>query len=468
MAYIASKDKTLAFALESAFGTPNGTDGDFVAVSCTPPKITRETEIESPDILTGQAGADSPLVIGARKAKLEFSMYLDGLGGSTAYVPGTDQIGDAALDKASRWFALVAAALGGKAAPDTSARLWRVVDGYATRTATNRANKVDAGCTTSATKAKADTDWDGDQYTGSMVLSATAGSTTTIAQGWSKTRKAGTPTVVDMFEAMARAGTDLDELYATATAWMSGVTRATLTARVMSGATCEQFTSCVCEKLVFHFPAGKRPWVDFTMRAYDYQHLYDATLADYALIVPRRNADLGQMHAGMYARLTLGGTATCGIGDLEVSWEPEIVEIPCIGSGISGVSDAYVSRNHVRAKFSIPRNSTDAIYNPTTDATPASGNVKWQRYLERGTTVSIGVYGAAELGRCFGLLCPSMILDKVPEIEERDSLDYWQIEAKGSTYDGDGKESVAGDAVVTTGDVAADTPMNSLLRVAVG
>ena len=102
-------DHSLAGAMQSAFGTPNTTDGDFVALKCEVPAVTFETEVTELDLLTGQPGAESERLIGARSGTISFTIPLEGL--KTGYTPSASESpGDAGV--LPMWLAMLANAMG--------------------------------------------------------------------------------------------------------------------------------------------------------------------------------------------------------------------------------------------------------------------------------------------------------------------------------------------------------------------
>jgi hypothetical protein len=98
--------------MQSAFGTPNTTDSDFVALLAEAPTVSFEHESQDLDLMTGQVGAAPETLVGRRKATLTFKLPLEGFVSGydpTSEDPGGTPAGDEVIPT---WFAMLANAMG--------------------------------------------------------------------------------------------------------------------------------------------------------------------------------------------------------------------------------------------------------------------------------------------------------------------------------------------------------------------
>lgn len=437
-------EHSLGFAMQSAFGTVNSTDGDFAYLRCEKPSVAFANETEELDLLTGQVGAAVERLVGRRSATLSFKIPLEGL--KSGYDPTTDDPGDAGV--LPPWFALLGNALGSNmsavsTAADFEAGLMASVSAYTSggvSSATSTAITVDNN--TASDKIAV----------GELVVTAASATSTTPQIGWAKTKAAQ---VVTLFEASANTVNSASaHVYGTATAYASSEISATapLTFRWLGDDTtfCYVLADCVCNSIKITWESGAVPTAEFSFDCYDFS--VDKTKG--GLVVPDAFTRIPQIVGTSNGRATIDGSMTCGLESCEWSWSATITPTKCHAASQS-ISGVRITKPRVRASFSVLHSSSDAVY----DAAGSAGNTGqhlWQSKWERGVRVSVGCYVGSSVGRVWSLLLPSGVLVETPSVEDRDGAVAYTLAVEAGSYSGD---------TTDTAETAANSPLNSIARV---
>lgn len=447
-------DYSLLIAPQSAFGTV--ASSGFEALQCEKPSISFATEITELDLLTGQVGAAPERLIGRRSGTLTFKMPLEGF--KSGYDAPSEDPG--ATGVIPHWLALLGNVLGSNNS--------QIVDD-ATQWAGAHLSNSDyvAGGVTSATTSAITATSDVEIYTnaeiraGQLVLTALTPTSTVVQMGFAKSRGGA---VLSLFEpAKAKVDDNDADFYGTSTAWLSTAhaTQVPQTVRWVgqNAAFCYVLQDVICEGFTLTWDSGAVPTVEFRCRFYDYT--MDKTAG--GLSVPDAFTRIPQIVGTYNGIATLGGAAKCGLASATVEFTQDIVEVVCHGA-TQGITSVAYRNPRVRASVSVLHDSDDLVY----DAAGVSGNTGshvWQSALELGTTKSLGCYVGAKPGRCFAFLIPAARIVEVPGVEDRDGSVAYSVAFEASAYSGD-STILPGPAPAL--ETAADSPINSLLRVAVG
>lgn len=439
-------DHSLAVAMQSAFGTANTTDGDFVALKCELPSVTFETEVTELDLLTGQPGAEPERMVGARSGTVSFTIPLEGF--KTGYDPTSDDPGDAGI--IPMWLAMLANAMGSNlsgvsTAADFEAGLMCSVSQYT-------ANGVASATSTAITldNSTASDKIDG----GQLVCTALSATTTAIQMGYCKDK---TGQVVTLFEASGQTVNSASgNCYGTATAYASSeyVDQKPLTMRWLGpdATFCYILQDCLVESCRITWESQAVPTAEFTLRFYNFS--MDKTKG--GLLTPDSFVRIPQIVGNSNGRATINGSVQCGLESCTWEWTATFTPVKC-HSASQGVSAVLISKPRIRASFSVLHDSTDLVY----DAAGSAGNTgshKWQSFLERQSVVSIGVYVGTTIGRIWSLLIPAGVIVEVPTVELRgeNSVAY-TVQVGAGAYTGDTSDKA---------ETAANSPLDSIARVA--
>ena len=366
-------DSSVGFAPQSAFGTENVTAGDFVYLKAESPSVTFETETTELDLMTGQVGAAPERIIGRRSGSITMSMPLEGL--ADGYDPTAQNPGDAGVLPYLQ--ALLGNAIGSYAdnwvgGVNTAAQFWSGERHISCSTytaagvSTALANSVTYDDPAASAKIKG----------GAYLLTSLSATTSAVQSGFAKNKIAQT---VTLFENASNTVNDnTANAYGTGTAWQSDNQPIPLTIRWKGNNTAfgYRLVDCICESFTLNLNASETPTVEFTFSFYDF--IADKTIG--GLVVPSSFQRIPTILGTSNGRVTIGGSATCGLEDVSIGWSAgDLRVIPC-HSEDSGIASVQIVRPVITAAFSIPHKDTDGIYDA--GGTPAnSGAHAWQYLL---------------------------------------------------------------------------------------
>lgn len=441
-------DHSLGIAPQfTAFGTPNNTDVDYKYIQADAPKLQFATEIVEQDLMTGQVGAAPRRLVGRRHGTIGFSMPLEGF--KTGYDPTAEDPGDTGI--VPMWLALVGNALGSYAVGIVSAATFWKGDGLSVSQYT--AAGMESGTASSiVTTAPASAKIDG----GQLTVAALGASSTSPQIGFVKTKAVNTLT---LFEAAKNNVNDTAaDMFGTANAWLAvaHANQIPMTMRYVGEATeaCYVLQDCICSGFKITWEAGVVPTIEFTFNFYDYT--VDKTKG--GLQVPASFTQIPQIVGTYNGRAMLGADLQCGLTACVVEYKCEILERKC-HSASQGIDGVTYRKPRITAGCVIPWSSTDDVY----DAAGGAGNTgshKWQSFLERSVSSSVGVYVGSNVGRIFAFLVPNALFVAVPQSSVVDGAESFTLAIEAGAYNGDTSD--------IGGDVATTCPINSLFRVAVG
>lgn len=442
-------DHSLLVAMQSAFGT--AASSGFVALQAEVPKASFQTESETLDLMTGQSQASAERVIGRRHGSITFKLPLEGF--KQGFDPTAEDPGGApsgSVEVIPPWACLVANALGSNLSNvSTNADFWRgkhlsvsqyTSGGVASATSTEvvydnatASDKVDVG---------------------QLVVTATSATSTSPQIGWAKAKATQT---VTLFEASVNTVNSASaHAYGTATAYASSETSSVkpLTFRWVgqNSALGYILRDAICEKVVITWESGQTPTCEMTFKFYDY--LADSTIG--GLQVPSAYDRIPQIVGSTSGRATIAGTATCGLESCTWEWSATLRETKCHGTG-SGISAVSVYKPRVKVSFSVPHDSSDAIYDAA-GASATQGSHVWQSALELGTRKSLGVYVGTKVGKVFSLLIPSGLVVETPSPDVGEDVRY-TVTMEAASYTGDSTD---------TAETSADSPIDSVARIGLG
>lgn len=438
---------SLKAAPQTAFGTVNGTDGDFKSLLCETPSVTFDTAIEELDLLTGQIGAAPERLVGRRSGSISFKVPLEGL--KSGYDPTAENPGDTGV--VPHWMCLLGNVLGSQIAlADTTAKFWKGTHlSVSEYTAAGVASATTSAITYDNAPASNKVD------VGQLVATALSATTTSVQFGFAKT-KAGQ--VVTLFEASAIAVNDgAANAYGTGNAWLSSAQpdQLPLTMRWVGNNTVFAYIlkDCICDGVTITWESGAVPTAEFKYRFYDYT--IDKT--EGALATPDAFQRIPQIVGSNNGRATLAGTLpTCALESCTLEFTQEISEIKC-HSATQGITGVTYKNPRVRASCQILHIDTDLVY----DAAGVAGDTgshKWQSFLERGVSTSLGVYVGSNIGKLFAFLIPAGKIVAVPAVSLREGAVQYQLTIEASSYTSDSTD---------TAETSSNSPLDSIFRAGV-
>lgn len=439
-------------ALQAAFGTVHPTDADFSALYLSEaPTWAPEIETTELDGLSGQVGAAAEVVAGRRKGTLTIKGYCDAF--KQAYDPTAEQPGGTpvgSVEVVPAWFCLIGSALGSYGSGAATTADWRrgLHLSCSAYTSAGVASATSTAITTDNATAS-------DKIAvGQLCIAASSGTDTTPQFGFVKT-KAGQ--VCTLFEASRNTKNSATaNMYGTATAFTSTsqYTPKSFTFRLTGPETAQAIVvqDCTIERWTVTWDSGNVMTYEIQMRAYDYWH--DKTKG--GLVVPAAYERVPRFVGTANGRATIGGTATCGLRSCTVTWQAELREDTCHGAQ-QGIESVTVRRSTIEASFGLAYDSGDAVY----DDAGSAGNVgqhKWRSLLERGARTSVGAYVGSTVGRIAAFLLPSVV---VTGAQFGDQEGAWgdTVTVRAASYSGD---------TTDTSETTANSPINSVFRVAIG
>lgn len=439
-------DSSVGFAPQTAFGAENTTPGDFAYLRAESPSVTFETELTELDLMTGQVGAAPERIIGRRSGSITMSMPLEGLVDS--YDPTAQDPGDSGV--LPYLLALLGNAIGSYADNwgGTAADFWNGSEHLSCSSYTAAGVASAAANTVTYDDLAASNKILGGAY----LLTSLSATTSAVQSGYAKNKAA---LAVTLFENSTNTVNDnAANAYGTGTAWQSDNQPIPLTIRWKGNNTAfgYRLVDCICESFTINLNAAETPTVEFTFSFYDF--IADKTIG--GLVVPSSFQRIPTILGTSNGRVTIGGTATCGLEDVSIGWSAgDLRVIPC-HSEDSGIASVQIVRPVITAAFSIPHKDTDGIFDA--GGAPAnSGAHQWQYLLESGDTISIGVEVGSRIGRMWSALIPSAIVTAAPV--DAGELVRYQVQVEASSYSGDSS---------TTPETSANSPINSIFRIGQG
>lgn len=440
-------EHSVGFAPQVAFGTPNTTDLDTRFLLCDKPKVSFTTEIAEMELLTGQVGSAPERLVGKRGGTFVVSMPLEGL--SSTYDPTTMNPGTAGV--VAPWKCLLDNVLGSNiSAVASAADFW--ADLHASLSQYTSAGVASA---TSSILTLDNATASDKISVGEMVITATSATSTSPQIGFAKTKALQS---VTLFSAAQNTVNDPGaNVYGTSTGWLSSQhgNQLPMTIQWRGNATeaCYYLTDAVCENVKISWDVGSVPTIEFNFKFFNFS--VDKTAG--GLEIPDSFKRIPQLVGAVNAVASLAGTSTCGLESCVLEYSTEIKEIKC-HAATQGVTGVLYNKPRIRASMSIPWNSSDAVY----DSAGVAGNTgshKWQSYLERGVTTSVGMIVGSNVGKCFGFLVPAAVLTEVPSVEDLDGSVGFGLKFEAGSYSGDSTD---------TAESTSNSPIDSLFRISVG
>jgi len=429
------RDKSIAFAVETAYGTENTTGAEFLTTAF-PAEVgvpSHVRELEEFEASTAQVGAFEPPAPGSKHGG-SFSVRMPIRTLKTGYTAATDQPG-VTDDVVSHEILLWANALGSDASSGNTTENFRKGLHLHDEPHYDASGTRAAGSTTVVKLPTGEgTKW----KPGSFVAANTNVSDTATQVGF--VESIGTDDAT-LFEASQTAAAEGDKVYNTATAYLSGEEPQSLTFRIVGDAT--QFAliymGCIATGWTLEATPGKTPMLEIT---YDYtDRKWDTTAG--SLLSKDAFERLPPALGGSGAYFTLNGLEKC-IADLTISQANTIAYIPC-HSGAQGYTDLVVTDRALSASFAIVHGSGDTVTGDEHD---------YEYKLTQGTTLSLGLYIGNTIGKILGILCPAWHVTEQPQPELIDGLMYHRVSVRPSEYTGDGDGTV-------------DAVQNSIFRVGI-
>jgi hypothetical protein len=443
-------ESSLGFQMQAAWGT--AATNALKHLKCETPQFQPTTEVTELDLLTGQIGAEPERIVGRRSGTLTFSMPLEGM--KAGYDPDDTELSPrhnpGQTDTIPHWLCLLANAMGSDLSSVSTAADFS--DGkmcsYSTWTEAGVASAT-------STEITLDNSTASDKVKGGALIVTAASATSTSPQiGWVRAKSGQ---VCTLFEAAVNTVSSATaNCYGTATAYASSeaLDQKPLTFVWKGNATEFAYIlqDCICENATINWESGAVPTIEFTFRVYDFS--MDKTKG--GLSAPSSFKRIPQLVGTNNGRATLGGSAKCGLASCTWTWSATITDIVCHGAS-QGIAGVIITDPRIRASFSVLHESTDLVYNAAGSAGNTGQHV-WQSYLELGTTLSVGLYVGAQVGRIFSLLIPAGQIIEAPSIEDRDGSVAYTLTVAAGAYSGDTSD---------TAETAANSPIGSIARVAV-
>jgi len=444
-------DHSLKFAMQSAFGTPNTTDADFVAIDAEVPKVSFETQITEIETMTGIVGASPRRMVGSRRGKLTFKLPLEGYVEGydpTAENPGGTPVGGEVVPL---WQVLAGNAMGSN--NSAIASMANFIRGLGLSTSEYTAGGMASGtassivCDNATASDKVDV--------GQLVVAATAADPLTPQIGFVKTKATQTLT---LFEAAKNNVNDAAaNLYGTSTAYMSdevsSVHPVTFRWTGPNVALCYEPLDAICENIKGTWNVGEVPTVEFTYAFYDYR----VNKLDGGLTVPTSYNEIPQIIGSVSGFATINGSQKCSLESCTWEWSATLRETKCHGAE-NGVSAVSVIKPRFKAGFSVLHDTTDAVFDAAGSAANVGQHV-YQSALELGTRVSIGAYVGTQYGKIWSMLIPSAQIVAVPQVTLRDDEVAYTVELEAGSYTADSTD---------TAETTANSPIDSIARISLG
>jgi len=273
-----------------------------------------------------------------------------------------------------------------------------------------------------------------------------------VQSGFVKTKASQ---VLTLFEAATNTvNSAAANVYGTATGWQGADQPLPLTIRWVGNNAkfCYRLVGAICESFTINLNAAETPTIEYNYKFYD----FIADNVDGGIEIPDAYDRVPQIIGTANGRVTIGGTATCGLEEVTVEWSAgDLREIVC-HSEDSGIESVTIVRPTIKASFSIPQEKDDPIYDAAGGSDTEGAN-EWQSALELGTRKSFGVECGARIGRMFSILIPSGLVVAAPIAN--DELVRYSIELEAASYSTDSTD---------TAETSANSPLDSIFRIAQG
>ena len=448
-------DHSLLAAYQTAFGTPNTTDSDFVALHCERPEVKFEHELTELDLLTGQVGAAPERLVGRRSGSIRFAFPVEGL---VSGYTGSEDPGDAAPageEVIPPWFCLIANALGSNmSVVSSNTNFWR---GLGSSVSQYTGGGVTAAGTSTSAIVCDDATASNKVDVGQLVVAALSATDTTPQVGWVETKSGQTLT---LFEASVNAdANNAAHLYGTTTAYASSeiTETAPITFRWVGAnvVQCYDLEDSFCESFKISWESGAVPVCEFSYKFFNYQR----NKLDGELEVPAAYNRIPQLIGSNNARATIDGSNRCGLENCEFSWAAGSLRVTKCHGSTNGISAVEVLAPRVRMAFSVLDGGTgDDVYD-SAGSTANLGQYEWFSRLELAESISVGVYVGSQVGKILSMLIPNGRIVATPDVQFRDSSVAYGLQIEAAAYTADSTD---------TAETSADSPINSLGRVALG
>ena len=447
-------DHSLLAAYQTALGTPNTVDADFVALHCERPEVKFEHELVELDLMEGQVGAAPERLVGRRSGSIRFAFPVEGLvsGYDGTEDPGAAPAGEEVIPP---WFCLIANAMGSNmSAVATNAQFWR---GLGSSVSQFSDSDVVAAGTNSTTITVLDAGASGQIDVGQLVVTALTPTNTSPQIGWVKVKALQ---VLTLFEASVNTVADDDgDIFGTTTAYASAeiTETAPITFRWVGANAlhCFDLEDSFCDNFKISWEAGAVPVCEFSYRFFNFQR----NKLDGGLAIPAAYNRIPQLIGSNNARATIDGSNRCGLENCEFSWTAGNLRVTKCHGSTNGVSAVEVISPRVRMAFSILDDTVNDDVYDAAGATANLGQYEWISRLELATAITVGVYVGSQVGKILAMLVPNGKIVATPDVQFRDTSVAYGLQIEAGAYSAD---------VTDTAETTADSPINSLGRVALG
>lgn len=452
--------QSVGFARQTDYVTENSTNGDFhyFPAEVDVPSLVRATE--EFQAATGQIGAMEPPVAGSKHGG-EFTVKLPFQGFRASYNPTGMEPGVGNTVAPS--LVLLGNALGSvsEGAGITNATTFMAGQGLSNTAFNGGAygavtfalngvvSTAIVGSKTTINVAAAR----GEAFkTGQFFHCGTGVADTTPSLGWIESMVNGGAgdDVLTFSETMGVTPVALDEIFATAVAFLSDDKPQPLTFRFL-GAEAQQklvLIGCICTGGKLTLVAGKTPMLELKYSYTDHTWSgsgggLQAPSGEFLRIQPVLGTNAGRL---TYGASGLGGSLVHGFAEMELTWETTMAYVPSHSSA-QGVSEGITTDRKVTLTCKVPWDEGDAI---------AAGETIYGADFVAGTPRAVTLYCGGLPGRAFSVYMPSVHLAAQPTLENREGLMYHNLQFRPGRYATDG-------ASIT----ATDPARNSVLRIGV-
>ena len=435
--------KSVGFARESAYGTENTTDGDFLWLPAEVSVPTLARKVEDLKVATGQVGAYEAPIVGSKHGTT-FTLKFPLRTFKAGYAAATDAVSTAGV--VSPEYLLLANALGSNAAALVSSAALKsgahlATVAYSASDVASYTAGPPATVTATATNPAA----------GTFLFASTDANDAAPIRSWVKTASGHVATLSEVPQNVTATG---DNIWQTAVAWLSDAVQAPLTFRITGNAASQKLAliSCVCTGWVYHPKAGESATIELTFLATDWnQYATGGALWSYGNF-----NRLAPMLAGngRDGRLTFGDAATGGVAvdgfnNLQIKCDYTLAYIPSHNKQ-QGIAAAIVTDRKLSVTCEVPFDSAASF----TGSVPA-----WDMAFESGAAKCLTLTVGDRPGSVFSCYMPAMHLASQPTLKDEGGLLYHVLNFRPSRSDSEG----------TSGTVdASTTPADSVFKMAIG
>ena len=282
----------------------------------------------------------------------------------------------------------------------------------------------------------------GSYTTGQFFCAASDTAGTNLVTGWIKSQSGASLT---LFEATATPASDPTNVYPTSTACLTSTQPSPLTIHYVgsNAALGYVLVGCVCESASLTLGARQVPVLELS---YSFtSHTRSATVG--GLQIPAGYERVQPSIGVKGARLTLGGVATDGVGDLKLTYTATHSYIDS-HNALQGVAECIVTSKTVKISCTVPIDSTDTLTN---------GSSPYETKLEQGTTVNgLCLTTGTQPGKILSIFCPAVRVSAQPKLVDKGGFLCEQLEFEAAAYAADGTSPTTVDAA----------PADSVFRIA--